>query len=386
MPRLALLLILLSCLPGCPAPDDPDQGGNGVVLQGTLVDVPAPADASKAARQARLAAVSDFAYQLQGRPSLDLAPIRASAFDLVVIDYSADGSEAGEFTAQQIAALRAGVGRPKLVLAYMSIGEAEVGRFYFDPRWLRPSPETDPDGPFALAAFAPDFLDQPNPDFPDNLKVRFWDPLWQQVVVHNPGGHPVLADRPSYLDRILDAGFDGVYLDIIDAYEYFGPESIGGDGQAPDAAARMIDLVLAIARHARETRGRTDFLVFPQNGAAIIDLSSFPAESVPAGRVREEYVREKTNAYFAAIDGIGAEDTFHFGDADEDNPLAPQEGVIRLLDTYRSAGLAVLAIDYLTRAASIDDFYARCRERGWTPYCSVRALDRLTINPTQPPR
>lgn len=88
----------------------------------------------------------------------------------------------------------------------------------------------------------------------------------------------------------------------------------------------------------------------------------------------------------AAIDGIGSEDTFYFGDADENNPLAPQEGVIGPLDTYRAAGLTVLAIDYLTRSGAIDDFYARCRARGWIPYCSLRALDRLTINAAQPPQ
>lgn len=88
----------------------------------------------------------------------------------------------------------------------------------------------------------------------------------------------------------------------------------------------------------------------------------------------------------AAIDDIGADDTFYFGDADENNPLAPQEGVIGLLDTYRAAGLTVLAIDDLTRSGEIDDFYARCRARGWIPYCSLRALDRLTINAAQPPQ
>jgi len=39
----------------------------------------------------------------------------------------------------------------------------------------------------------------------------------------------------SYLDKIVDAGFDGVYLDIVKAYEYFGPD---GD-ESEQAEARL---------------------------------------------------------------------------------------------------------------------------------------------------
>ncbi|MCX5769013.1 MAG: hypothetical protein NTZ09_01885 [Candidatus Hydrogenedentes bacterium] len=31
----------------------------------------------------------------------------------------------------------------------------------------------------------------------------------------------ILGGPDAYLDRIITAGFDGVYLDIIDAFEYF---------------------------------------------------------------------------------------------------------------------------------------------------------------------
>jgi len=76
-----------------------------------------------------LAMVNDFLYQLQ---NLDLTAIRDTAYDLVVIDYSADGSAAGEFTAAQIAALKHSPGGEKIVLAYMSIGEAENYRYGYN--------------------------------------------------------------------------------------------------------------------------------------------------------------------------------------------------------------------------------------------------------------
>jgi len=42
--------------------------------------------------------------------------------------------------------------------------------------------------------------------------VKYWDKEWQQIIYGTPG---------AYLDRILKAGFDGVYLDLVDAFEYF---------------------------------------------------------------------------------------------------------------------------------------------------------------------
>ncbi len=47
-----------------------------------------------------------------------------------------------------------------------------------------------------------------NPNWPGNYKVRYWDPEWQAIIF-------------EYEDKILNAGFDGVYLNIIDAFEYW---------------------------------------------------------------------------------------------------------------------------------------------------------------------
>ena len=88
-------------------------------------------------------------------------------------------------------------GGRRLLICYMSIGEAEDYRFYWQPRWDRNPPS---------------WLEEENPEWEGNYKVRYWDPDWQAVIF---GGNE------AYLDRIMDAGFDGVYLDIIDGFEYF---------------------------------------------------------------------------------------------------------------------------------------------------------------------
>ncbi|WP_164997832.1 endo alpha-1,4 polygalactosaminidase [Methanolobus psychrotolerans] len=88
-------------------------------------------------------------------------------------------------------------GGSRRVIAYMSIGEAEDYRYYWDGSWSTGSSE---------------WLEAENPDWGGNYKVRYWNEEWQSVIYGN---------EDAYLDMILDAGFDGVYLDIIDAFEYF---------------------------------------------------------------------------------------------------------------------------------------------------------------------
>ena len=85
----------------------------------------------------------------------------------------------------------------------MSIGEAEDYRWYWDERWIRGK---------KLTKNAPTWLDKLNPDWKGNYKVRYWNEDWQTIIC---GG------KDSYIQKIIDAGFDGVYLDIVDAYEYF---------------------------------------------------------------------------------------------------------------------------------------------------------------------
>jgi cysteinyl-tRNA synthetase len=110
------------------------------------------------------------------------------------MDYSFDGSDANRFTPNHITALKTKPDQKRRrVIAYMSIGEAESYRFYWQPGWTVGNPG---------------FLEEENSDWPGNYKVRYWDAEWQKIIF-------------EYLTRIVQAGFDGVYLDIVDAYEYF---------------------------------------------------------------------------------------------------------------------------------------------------------------------
>jgi len=83
------------------------------------------------------------------------------------------------------------------VIAYMSIGEAESYRYYWKTAWNTNMPV---------------WMGQENPNWHGNYKVRYWMKKWQKIIYGNDN---------SYVKKIINQGFDGVYLDIIDAYEYF---------------------------------------------------------------------------------------------------------------------------------------------------------------------
>jgi len=147
-----------------------------------------------------LAAAQNFLYLLDpgafGSKAEYLDVMMATNYDILLIDLFY--AENDSLTFAEISSLKVKAnGGSRLVIAYLSIGEAENYRYYWQPGW-----ETDP----------PAWLAGENPDWPGNYKVRYWDPAWQNIICGNDD---------SYLKKILNAGFDGAYLDIIDAFEYF---------------------------------------------------------------------------------------------------------------------------------------------------------------------
>ncbi len=122
--------------------------------------------------------------------------VTASNYDLLIMDlFFTDGDT---FTAQEVEQLRQKAnGGKRLIISYMSIGEAEDYRYYWQTSWN---------------ATKPNWMDAENPHWEGNFKVKYWAPEWQSIIFGNEN---------SYLKKILNAGFDGVYLDIIDAFEYY---------------------------------------------------------------------------------------------------------------------------------------------------------------------
>lgn len=195
------------------------------------------------------AQVNDFLYQLQRE---NPEKIGKTAFDLLVVSISIAGN-----SKEVIPALKHSPGGEKLVLCYLSIGQAEDYRYYWRPEWK---------------ANPPDWLDEPDWQWTGDYWVRYWDPEWQAIIY---------GTSESYLDRIIELGFDGIYLDRVDAYEVYQEKG------RTSAAREMADFVIALAAYAREQV--PGFGVFPQNAVELGML--FPD-------------------YFEAATGIGVEDLY----------------------------------------------------------------------------
>ena len=123
-----------------------------------------------------------------------ISALEQTDYDLFVIDLFCCDQALSADDIQRLKVKKNGARR--LVICYMSIGEAEDYRWYWQKQWKSTPPA---------------FLCSENPEWEGNYKVKYWYPDWQTII----------CGEDSYLSKIIQADFDGVYLDIIDAFEYF---------------------------------------------------------------------------------------------------------------------------------------------------------------------
>lgn len=125
-----------------------------------------------------------------------LDAVAATRYDAVIMDLFYD--ENTQFTSADLDRIRMKPdGGPRLLICYMSIGQAESYRWYWKPSWN---------------SSRPSFVITEDPYWTDNFYVNYWDPAWKGIIC---------GSGDSYLDRVVDAGFDGVYLDLVSAFEFF---------------------------------------------------------------------------------------------------------------------------------------------------------------------
>ena len=179
---------------------------------------------------------------------VDIDRLSAEAGDVLVVDHAHEGGRI-PFTPDEIARLKTGPGgRQRIVLAYLSIGEAEDWRYYFREDWKQ-NPAT-----------FPPWLIKRNCAWPGAIAVRFWMDEWRSII---------FAPGDSFLRRIVSAGFDGVYLDRVDMYSAYPaiPK------ERPTARADMIKLVGEISATAKSMQ--PGFLVVPQNAEELLTDTAY---------------------------------------------------------------------------------------------------------------
>ena len=284
------------------------------------------------------AAILEFPIGLPGATSyiywlsdVDLDVIAAEHPSVTVIDYAFDGSNDTAFSAEEIEDLRAAMRAPAWVIVYVSIGEAEEYRYYWQDDWSPGSP---------------DWIVQENPDWEGNFKVEFWDDEWQAHIFGN---------STSYLDRVIAVGFDGVYLDIIDAYEFFEERGV------TDARQRMIDFVIGLSEYAKSKN--PEFLIVPQNAPEL----------------------GEDQAYLDVVDGIGMESVYYgyeFKNVATDPAITLE--IEAALFRFRDAGKFVLTTDYAISSKRVQDAYKRSRANGFLP--TVTEVDLADLPVREPSR
>lgn len=170
--------------------------------------------------------------QKEGRKAY-IKELAASEWDAFYIDAHFDGDP---LTKEEVEILkRKSRGGRRQVIAYLSIGTTELYRWYADPVMVNPSPRSFLHGAVENGKFIPArerFWDVGIPNwilwpaysgqYADESTPIWWHPEWRDIIVRggspykNPSyNHSLFADGRSSIDKIVDMGFDGVYLDNV---------------------------------------------------------------------------------------------------------------------------------------------------------------------------
>ena len=170
--------------------------------------------------------------QDEGRKAY-IRELAASEWDAFYIDAHFNG---GALTKDEVEQLKwKPRGGRRQVIAYLSIGTAELYRWFVDPVMVDEERRSFLQGAVEDGKFIPARERLRNADIPnwilwpaysgqyaDESTPLWWHPEWRDIIVR--GGSPYknptynnshFADGRSSIDRIVDMGFDGAYLDNV---------------------------------------------------------------------------------------------------------------------------------------------------------------------------
>ncbi|MFQ5409218.1 MAG: endo alpha-1,4 polygalactosaminidase, partial [Anaerolineales bacterium] len=197
--------------------------------------------------------------------------IVASDHDMVVLDFIPSEARNTDYPMAAVVRRLHTAPHPKLVLAYIDIGQAEDFRAYWQPGWHVGDPVWitggDPDG------------------WEGNFPVAYWHDQWREIWLGEKG----------MLAAILDAGFDGVYLDWVEAYSDENVAALAA-AEGVDARQEMIWWVGDIADFGHTQN--PDFVVIGQNAVELVE----------------------SDEYVGNIDAVSQEQTWFDGASDDDPP------------------------------------------------------------------
>jgi cysteinyl-tRNA synthetase, unknown class len=255
--------------------------------------------------------------------NVDLDSIARSDLDLIVVDSSLDDRHRRFVSPAECRAIQERTdGSRRMVLAYLSVGEVDTKRWYWPDAWREN---------------APAWVGAENPKWPGSRSVQYWNSSWQALLY---------AGRGSILDSIMDAGFDGVFLDRVDGY--------GDWGSTAAALDAMAALVAAIGERAR--RRKPGFILVMQNAEHILHHAKL-LDAIDA------------HSKESLLTGVPTPDALNRQD-DVDWSLS-------YLLPLQQLGIPTFATEYITELALRDQIRQRLIELGFKPFFGTPSLDHL---------
>ncbi len=373
------------------------------VVQGSQGDVapdPFQPGFTHNTRPSLLRHVKSWGYQLQ---KLNIDKAAASPFDLLVIDPAALDYGPHDWARRTLKRLQTMPPQPaelqtgnsnaaphkrRIILSYLSIGEAESYRGYWRKNWLSapatiskdkvtrpqdltsgkkeraaaqtPSPAertgsrlrliaakrfgaaaSPVDHPMGRpSATAPPWLGTENSEWRGNYHVRFWHEGWKKKIFGAPD---------AMLDKIITAGFDGVYLDRADIYEHW-------QKKRKTAAPDMISFIVELARYARAQK--PGFIIVLQNAEELLHAE-------PLRR---------------AIDAVAKEDLLlGLSEAGTLNSAVDVDNSSGYLKLAQNDGRPIFVIEYIDDNNVRRIIKSKLRSLGFIPYFGPRVLDELRV-------
>ena len=263
---------------------------------------PKPLNSSKPA----WLSVPDWGMQTASYDQRGLAPIAASAKGMVIVGrHNALGQPWPRAEVDAAA-------ENKWLLAYMAVGEAQKSEWYWQNGW---------------GVGNPPWIVGNNPYFANNVYADLASRDWWNLQF-------------ATLDRIIDQGFNGVFLDVPDIY--WLPGYPGGPSR--ENMAKAVNLVCALAQHGRARV--PGFKLVPNN--AINLTSDFPG-------------------YANCIDGQLVEGLWYINIGGPPRDEFYRHQKVEELRSVSAAGKPIFSLDYAPDY-HIELVTVEARKQGYLPY------------------
>ncbi len=266
--------------------------------------------------ESNFSSAKTWAYQLE---NINLEELEKSDFDILVIDYSLDGTDEKAITKEEIQKLK---DSGKTIIAYLSIGEAELVRFYWQTKWEKEIEKNREcihryydwkKEKFTWENLCPygkkGFIGAENPLKEGSYYIEYWQDSWWDIAIE------------PYLEKIIEADFDGIYLANVDSFDFWVDIN---RSSIRSSTNRMMNLVGKINNYLNEKN--IDMILVAENGF----------------KITRNCTKKNKARYLTWLDGVVLEDIFF-----EENYVSNFFNMVDIINLQKD-GKKLLSVEYIS--------------------------------------